>query len=148
VTIQIPSHLNTSPHTNIALGQWRKRWVEFSSFPTHLKHSQGIPWDKQPRKSRFFLVGILSRSSCQEKAITFDGAELSQIWANTLANPSSPSYMADSSSQIWANTTANHLQQSSSKVKDTGSKRSFKLETRSSSHRKRFLRQVKDHSPF
>jgi hypothetical protein len=91
IIISTPTHLKISPHTIITLGQCKKRWLEVSTLPTQPTHSQGTFKDKIPRTSKLSLEGIRSRISCQENAITLEGAALFQIWPSTTFNSSSTS---------------------------------------------------------
>jgi hypothetical protein len=66
-----------------AIGQETRRWFSDSISPSHHGHHDTPLFGNTPLYAKFALVGNRPRSACQEKTITFDGAQLPQTYAIT-----------------------------------------------------------------
>ncbi|KAK2357296.1 hypothetical protein QL285_094583 [Trifolium repens] len=57
------------------IGQETRRWFSYSISPSHHGHHDTPSFGNTPLYAKFALVGNRPRSACQEKTITFDGAQ-------------------------------------------------------------------------
>jgi hypothetical protein len=69
--------------------QLTSKWFSDSISPSHHKHHEASLVGTIPLHTRFALVGNRLSSSCHEKTITFDGAQLLHTCATTPLDSSS-----------------------------------------------------------
>jgi hypothetical protein len=84
----IPHHLNTLSHTDQANGQDTKRWFSDSPFKSQIAQ-EDLPIKTTPLRAKLTRVRSLPKRACQEKTITFDGAQLLQTLAREPAEAKS-----------------------------------------------------------
>jgi hypothetical protein len=63
------------------MGQDAKKWSSVSELSAHNTQETASPSLNTPLQLKFNLVGSLACNACQEKTMTFDGAQLPQTFA-------------------------------------------------------------------
>ena len=145
----ISNQPHTIDHTLKVKLQWRKRCEDVSPSTSQNTHLSDSSWGRILHLARFTFVGIRSRSSCQEKTTTLEGAGLfhmdpktiSLVWLNLYAGNNIPPNSSYSELNVKIPSSSNfHHHKPTDSVRNHPSNSPMRFSTKPPSHTKRFCR--------